>query len=95
MIKQQQDLTGGICESSRYSHILIALLRVDQAALRAVLKIENVSSNPEATQTRNWFGSFDRQYWSKQKTKNITEVMTNYLVNILKVIWHVYCVDES
>ena len=62
-------LTGSICESFRYSHILIALLPVDQDALRAVLKSENVSSNPEATQTRNWFGKFDRQHSIKKQTK--------------------------
>ena len=32
---------------------------------------------------------------TKQNKKDITQVMTSYLVKILKVIWHVYCVDEN
>ena len=32
---------------------------------------------------------------TKQNKKDITQVMTSYLVKILKVIWHVYCVHEN
>ena len=31
----------------------------------------------------------------KKNKKDITQFMSSYLVNILKVIWHVCCVDEN
>ena len=37
----------------------------------------------------------DNTQIKNKNKKDITHVMTGYLVNILKVIWHVYCVHEN